>query len=294
MEIYQVGLVPERALMIAQNALFGGTLTVEEVQSRVAARLPRAQPLPGRPELDQLILALGLDLRWNAAGAAGKGAYEMPGGEGFSLHTSESATSRLVTRITPAPVSGVVPPEVAEALAIEEKLKYAAAHGAYLAISVPPGWETKARIELERRFPVEVCDLDSAFLTAMRAQAAMAGADWNIVLKADAAPTDSPDWKNLQMLVERCLPEIAGGLSSPDHTKLVTHAGLLARYERMDVLGNLAADVGRSDGIYGLWVLIPANDQSTRPTLNHKAVPLSNPAQHVRLNRAWLANKHRA
>ena len=294
MEIYQVGLAPERALMIAQNALFGGTLTVEEVQSRVAARLPRAQPLPGRPELDQLIQALGLDLRWNAAGAAGKGAYEMPGGEGFSLHTSESATSRLVTRISPAPVLGVVPPEVAEALAIEEKLKYAAAHGAYLAISVPPGSETKARIELERRFPVEVCDLDAAFLTAMRAQAALAGADWSIVLKADAAPADSPDWKNLQMLVERCLPEIAGGLSSPDHTKLVTHAGLLARYERMDVLGNLAADVGRSDGIYGLWVLIPANDQSTRPTLNHKAVPLSNPAQHVRLNRAWLANKHRA
>jgi len=42
------------------------------------------------------------------------------------------------------------------------------------------------------------------------------------------------------------------------------------------------------------WVLVPGNEQSDRPTLNHKAIPLSNPAQHVRLNRAWLANKRRA
>ena len=60
------------------------------------------------------------------------------------------------------------------------------------------------------------------------------------------------------------------------------------------MIGDLASDVGRSNGIYGLWLLIPANDQSARPVLNHKAIPLSNPAQHVRLNRAWLANKHRA
>jgi hypothetical protein len=83
-------------------------------------------------------------------------------------------------------------------------------------------------------------------------------------------------------------------LRSPDRTKLVVHPGLLARYNRMEVLGDLASNVGRSNGIYGLWLLIPANDQNDRPVLNHKAIPLSNPAQHVRLNRAWLANKHRA
>ena len=60
------------------------------------------------------------------------------------------------------------------------------------------------------------------------------------------------------------------------------------------LLNDLASDVGRSDGIYGLWVMVPLNEQSPRPTLNHKAVPLSNPTQHMRLNHAWLANKHRA
>ena len=68
MQIYAVGLAPERALMIAQNALFGGRLTVEEIQSRVVARLPRAQPLPGRPQLDKLIKSLGLEMEWKATG----------------------------------------------------------------------------------------------------------------------------------------------------------------------------------------------------------------------------------
>jgi len=293
MEIYPVALSGDRALMLAQNALFGGTLTVEEIHRRVSARLPRVKTLPDRPKLDKLIDKLGLDLRWNASAAEGRGAYEMPGAEGLSLHTSESVTSRLLTRASPAPVVGQVSTEIAEAQAIEDKLKYAAANGAYLAISAPPGLESQARVELAQRFQVEVCDLDAAFISSMRAQAKAAGAEWSVVLQADAAPIDSPDHKNLQMLVERCLPEIASGLRSPDQTKLVTHPGLLSRYDRMDVLGDLAADVGRSDGIYGLWVLIPASDKNSRPTLNHKAIPLSNPAQHVCLNRAWLANKHR-
>ncbi len=294
MEIYEIGLEADRALRIAQNALFGGTMTVDEIQSRVAARLPRAKPLPARPELDRLMATLGFDLKWNPSAGAGRGAYEMAASEGFSLHTSESRTSRMVTRPSPAPVAGVVTPEIAEAQAIEDKLRYAADNGAYLAISVPPGCEAKARIELERRFQVDVCDLDAVFLNGMRQQAQTAGADWNIVLRADSAPHDSADWKNLQMLVERCLPEISIRMRSPSHTKLIVHPGLLARYDRLDILGDLAADVGRSDGIYGIWVLIPASDLNPRPTLNHRAIPLGNPAQHVRLNPAWLTNKHRA
>jgi len=294
MEIYPVGLSAERAIRIAQNALFGGTLTEEEVRNRVAARLPRAEPLPRRPELDALIDQLGLDLRWVPSAAQGRGAYQMADADGTSYDTSESVTSRLGTRVGPAPVSPFVEPEIAEARAIEDKLKYAAAQGAYLAISAPPGCEAKARIELEERFPLQSCDLDGLFLNSMRQQAETAGADWSVVLRADGASHDSDDWKNLQMLVDRCLPEICGHLRSPDQTKLIYHPGLLARYDRMATLGEMADEVGRRNGVFGLWVLIPANEQSARPTLNHKAIPMSNPAQYVRLNRAWLANKHRA
>lgn len=294
MEIYPAGFRAERALSQAQNALFGGTLTVEEIQGRVSARFPKAEPLPSRPKLDKLVDALGLDLRWTPAAAEGRGAYVVAGVERISHYSSETISTRLVTRTSPAQVASVVAPEIADAKDIEDKLQYAAKNGTYLVISVPPGLEAKTREELGSRFPVEICDLDALFISSMKKQAKAAGANWNIVLQADGAASDSPDWKNLQMLVERCLPDISKELRSPDRTKLLIHPGLLARYDRMDVLGDLASEVGRSDGIYGLWVVVPANDQSARPTLNHKAIPLSNPAQHVHLNRAWLANKHRA
>ena len=62
----------------------------------------------------------------------------------------------------------------------------------------------------------------------------------------------------------------------------------------MDLLARVADEVGRTDGIHGLWVLVPANDQTTLPTLNQKAIPITNAAQHARLAEAWVLNRHRA
>jgi hypothetical protein len=47
----------------------------------------------------------------------------------------------------------------------------------------------------------------------------------------------------------------------------------------MHLLSSIIADIGRINGIHGLWLLVPAND--------------INPAQPIRFNRAWLAHEHR-
>lgn len=295
MEIYPIGMSPVKALALTQNALFGGTLTIDEIRNRVAARLPQAAPLPGRPDLDDLLREVGLDLKWQPDAADGRGAYQTPGADGLSLHTSVSLTSRFTTRTGPVRPTGDLSPEVAEALVIEEKLGFAASNGSFLTISVPQGAEEQACIELQRRFDIDIRDLDRLFIDLMKREAGTAGADWNVVLKADAAQQhDSAEWQNLQILVERCLPDITKLLRSPDRTPLIIHPGLLARYDRMNLLSGIVADIGRIDGIHGLWLLVPANDQSLLPVLNQKAIPITNPAQHIRLNRAWLANKHRA
>jgi hypothetical protein len=83
-------------------------------------------------------------------------------------------------------------------------------------------------------------------------------------------------------------------LRSREQTRLVVNPGLLARYDRMNLLAQLASDVGRTDGIHGLWLLVPANDRSPLPTLNHKPIPITNAAQHARITEAWLSNRHRA
>ena len=161
------------------------------------------------------------------------------------------------------------------------------------AISVPTGLEAKARIELERRFSLEVCDLDASFLRLMRRRADAAGADWNIVLRADASSPDSPTGKT-----SRCLSSVACPTSQQP-----TVAGSNQTRPASGTARTLQPD-GRTRRArlrcgtkkWYLRSVAPDSRQRSepRPVLNHKAIPLSNPAQHVRINRAWLANKHRA
>jgi hypothetical protein len=291
-EFYPRGMSPERTLALTKNALFGATLTVDEIRSRVNARYPEAAPLPDRPELDRLIEKLGLDLRWNAEAADGKGAFEPIYRESLSVSTSEPLKPRFPTRITATPPL-TVEPAVAEARALEDKLSYSAREGAFLVLSVDAQFITAAQRELQRRFPVELCNLDEVFLRSLRRRADQRGAKWDVILRADASEPQGPDWRKLQRLVDECLPDVQHALSSAKKTRLAINAGLLARYDRLNLLAQLADEVGRTGGIHGLWVLVPANDQTPLPVLNQKAIPITNAAQHVRLTETWISNRHR-
>jgi serine/threonine protein kinase len=293
LEIYLRGLPPDRALALAQNALFGGTLTVEEIRNRVRARYPEAAPLPDHPELEKLIQRLGLELKWNPDAADGQGAYEPTYRESLSVSTSEPAPQRYSTRATPTPPTGV-DPKVAEARALEDKLQYCARQGAFLVLSVEAPFIGAAQEEIRKRFPVSLCNLDEVFLNSLRQHAEQRGANWNVILRADDADVQSPDWRKLQRVVDECLPDVEQSLRSGDTTRLVVNPGLLARYDRMDLLARVADDVGRTGGIHGLWVLVPANDQTPLPTLNQKAIPITNAAQHARLTETWISNRHRS
>jgi hypothetical protein len=296
LEIYPRGLSAERAIALAQGALVcppGTALTVEDVQKSVSARYPEAQSLPGRPELDRLLEGLSSGLIWKDSALGGRGGYEPTFRESPTFETTKPLGTRLSTQHTLQP--GVeVTPDLADARSLEEKLRYAAREGAFLVLSVEPQWLGRARQELARRFPVEVCDLDKLVLGALKEQAEKKKARWDVVLKADAASENSTDWRNLQRLVDAAAPQIESHLRSPSQTRLVINPGLLARYNRLDLFAELAQDVGRTDGIHGLWILVPANDQSPLPLLNNRPIPITNAAQHARLTEAWLANKHRA
>jgi serine/threonine protein kinase len=293
LELYPRGMAPERALALAQTALFGAALTIEELRSRVQSRYPEAAPLPDRPELDKLIEKIGLDLHWNADAADGRGAYEPTHRETLSASTSKPFSQRFATRVTATPPV-TVEPAVAEARALEDKLQYSAREGAFLVLSVDAQFMAVAQRELQRRFPVEVRNLDDVFLRSLRSHADHRGAKWEIVLRADAADPQSADWRKLQRLVDECLPEVEQALRSRDRTRLVVNPGLLARYDRMDLVAKAADEVARTGGIHGLWLLVPANDQAPLPVLNQKAIPITNAAQHVRLTETWISNRHRA
>ena len=290
-EIYPPGLDPRRALALARNAMFGDELTVAEIERRLRARLPRCGVLPPRPQLDELLTAAGFELDWDPLAANGEGAYKSRHKE--TLSVSYSPGSRQVTRYTLQP-SALTDPDIAEAASIENRLRHSAAEGGYLILTVEPSQLERARAELAARFDLDACDIDALFLESLRAEAERIGASWDVVLAADAKAHDSTDWANLQRLVERALPGIEGRLRSGQRTCLALHPGLLARYGHMNLIGGLAADVGRTGGPRGLWVLTPDNGQHTLPTLNGAPIPITNKAQHTRLTSAWLRNEHRA
>lgn len=290
-EIYPPGLEPKRSLALVRNALFGAELTVAEIGRRVSARFPRCGALPPRPQLDELLKEAGLELDWNPLAAQGEGAYTSRTAD--TLSESLSPGPRQPTRNTQPP-SALTDPDVIEAAKIERRLRHSAAEGGYLILTVHPSQLERAAQELSSRFELDCCDLDDLFLGQLRAEAERLGASWDVVLAADAAPPGSGEWTNLQRLVDRVLPAVEARLRSARQTCLATHPGLLARYGHMNLIAGLAADVGRTGGPRGLWVLSPDNGQHTLPTLSGTPIPLTNAAQHTRLTDAWLRNEHRA
>ncbi len=92
-------------------------------------------------------------------------------------------------------------------------------------------------------------------------------------------------------LVQRAMPLVEQRLLAAQSTMLVIYAGLLARYEQMDLLNRLSEKVGRRDGIPGLWLLIPNPHLAL---LDGKPVPLIGPGQQARIPDSWLQNVHRA
>lgn len=290
-EIYPPGLDASRALVLTRNALFGDELTVAEIERRLRARFPRCAELPPRPQLDDVLRTAGFELEWQPLAANQEGAYKATRAD--TLSPTYSIGSRKKTRFTELP-SAFSDPDLAQAVAIEKRLQLSVTEGGYLILTVEPAFLEDARRELAARFDLEVCDLDGLFLDVLRTEAERLGASWDVVLAADSAPHGSSDWSNLQHLVERALPVIEQRLRSVRKTCLAVHPGLLARYGHMNLVGSLAADIGRAGGPGGLWVLAPANDQHTLPTLNGLPIPITNGAQHTRLTSAWLRNEHRA
>ena len=66
LELYPRGMPAARALKLGAGALVGPKkLPPQMVQDRIASRYPEAERLPGQPQLDAMLAAEGLHLRWD-------------------------------------------------------------------------------------------------------------------------------------------------------------------------------------------------------------------------------------
>jgi len=324
-ELYPRGMAAARAVLLSHGALAGlRMLTVAQVRERVASRYPEAAPLPDRPELDDLLRDAGFDFRWEETGKDGTGCYVSNLRDMVSVTSGTEPPPRYPTAAGRSEV-GQVTVEEADARQFEERLQRAIKEGSFLSLLVNPKFYDRAREEICRRFPVQLVDFEGLFLDALMAVAGKAGVNWDLVLKTDATP-QAGDWDKLMILVNRAMPIVEVSLVTGHwslvtrHSSLVTgqdtndkgqmtndqeqmtndqerrtmlmiYAGLLARYDQMDLLTRLSQKVGRSDGIPGLWLLLPGDQQAL---IDGKAVPLLGPGQRARIPESWLQNVHRA
>jgi serine/threonine protein kinase len=288
-ELYPRGMDAARAVKLSQGALYGVPfLTVQQIRDRVSGRYPEAVALPDRPELDDLLKAAGFDFNWDAAGK-GAGCYVSRLREAVSITSGSESVSRMATSSGSLP-PGEITPEVADARQFEERLERGLKEGSFLALMVHPKYYQRAAEELCQRFAVELVDFEGLFIDALREVAGKAGAKWEALVNADAVPGSEP-WKKFMVLVNRAMPLVEQRLNAASKTMLLTYPGLLARYEQMPLLERLREKVGRRDGIPGVWLLIPGDNQAL---LDGKAIPIISPGQRTRIPEKWIRNEHRA
>ncbi len=287
LEIYPVNMPALRMLRLSQGTLAGvRELTVDEIHQRITGRFSRGETPPGRPELDELLKQAGLDMVWKPDAAGGEGAYVHRRAE-LTLDTTGSFTGRAASVHGEEPP--LVTPEEADARIFDRKLKRAAEEGAYLVLTVPGKYLERARTALIGRFNPKPVDFDELFIPILKKKAEEHQADWNVVLKADASPKNGTDWRNLNLLVSMCMPAVEEQLAESGRTLLLTGVGLLARYNRMNLLESLRDRIGVTGGaLEGLWLLIPADESNPLPAVDGAPVPLLGSGQHARIPGEWI------
>jgi serine/threonine protein kinase len=290
MEIYPIGMTAVRALQLAYGALLGTKeLTVSEIHNRVHGRYPEAEKLPDRPALDQLLATVELGLHWNPHAGDGNGAYQAANYKNVSGISTASVQSQLTP--TSSESSNRVIPEIGEVKIFESKLKRAEKEGAFLALSVSLNRMLEAERRLLSSFDLEKINLDQLLIQAMQQQAEQARVNWSVVLRADAAKRDSADWRNLMILINRTIPLVEEKLTQSNRTILLCYPGLLARYDRLDLIERIRDRISiPGSSLHGLWLLLPSDDMSPLPMLDGKAVPVISAGQWARIPLTWIDN----
>jgi serine/threonine protein kinase len=285
LELYPRGMAPLAALRLSLGSLVGAKrLTEAEVRERVRGRFPDAAPLPKRPDLDALLEEAGAERNWRA---------DQQGGAYYARdYATASSSSSLMRHGTLAPAVEATP-EVLSARDLEEKLVHATKTGAFLALTVEPRRAARAEAELLRRFSRRRVSLERLLLQALREEAATGKAKWSVVLAADAAQPNTKDFKRLLSLAARAAVGVRRQALALAEPALLVNPGLLARYNLMPILTDLAQVSGARGGPPGLWLLVPQSDEGM-PHIDGAALPVISSANWARLTDPWLANAHRA
>lgn len=297
LEVYPRGMSAERAVRLSRAALLGaGTLSEDQVRSRVQTRFPAAARLPDRPELDR-ILQEAVGLEWFPGGPGPSG---VPLASGFRIPPPPAQTGLTAITVSGSRYrTGTVidaPDEArAEAEHVADRLRRHASAGGYMVITVRPRRYRSALKELTQLGATPVSG-DELLVAALRQLAEAKGIRWGeAILATDAAGPEGNQWPRLLTVVRDALPLVRTALlQGPEHV-LLTDPGLLGRYDAMGLLDDLRERTTRQlpepgQTLRTLWVLVPSEDPAALPAIAGHPIPTTTSGERLVVPDSWLHN----
>lgn len=286
LELYPIGMEPARTLVECRGTLLDRRgLETEEVRGRVKARFPEAADLPDRPELDTLMESIGL--AW--------GTFMRPDGTTRSGYIVPDRGGVLqTTRFTSLGSTSFASPDERRAAhaAMEDRLAAFEKSGGFLALTVDRRHLRDAIRILCARLDAPVRDVDEMLLRGMRSIAESKNAKWHRLLKADNEE-GTRGWTILGQVVDQALPSVKEEILDHSGVLVAHNVGLLARYDRMDVVDDLRdrlTQATRPPALKGLLIVVPGGDPNARPALDGEPIPVITPNQWGHIPSSWLAS----
>lgn len=283
-ELYRRDLDQAKAVALTLRGISAGErLSIREIQDRVHARFPVLTDLPRRPGLDVLLERSGMDLRFDEAAQR----YYSPrvGPDTTGLH------SYIPTVLAPDTDDG-------DGGAVARRLEDSARRRSFLTLGVRADRVDRFISVLQNGFHAQVLDLTEILMNEMKRLSAQPSMPpWDLLIRADAEPTDSRGGRGLAAVVARALPVVEDAVNSalqqPDdggtpRPVLLTEASPLARYGHAQVLRRLS-DLAVARG-QAVWLVVPQLSSSQGPQLD--GVPIqTSPNQFVRIDHEWVDTK---
>lgn len=289
LELYPRNMSAHRTLDLSAAILSTGELPVDVLRKRVAARYPEADPLPDRPELDELLEGHGL--RFDPA----RSLYRRPD---MQPTTTVSATRMFATVMSTARLDAPLldTPAANEARLFQEALRAAVERGRFRVLQVRSDLADQAALRLAEELQVEPTSLDALLYQHIEAERVIWEVDQESMIAADRlGPEDEDHWPLLTRLVGEAADKmVASLLDQRDKPRVLVAPGSFGRYALAPQLQLLIERAEHEEGA-AVLLLVPSYDTGRPPTINNTLpVPAPLPGQRLKVPKSWLTNAHRA
>lgn len=285
-ELYPRSLAAGRALEL--SAPIAGGLGADDIARRVALRYPEAEPLPPRPELDELVRPLGL--QWDEASAIYRRAGES------ALSTRGTKFSLIQRAPTTVSAHRTLDEAALAAAAFEERLQHAVDRRLFRVIAVPFERAAEAATAIATAVGVTPIELDKRLHAAIEALMAKKKVSEDAVVRADREGPSGPTFRNLVKLAHDAGETLRAEFCAAGQPLVLVQPGLLARY-RMDGFVRGLVEASRRDEQQAILLLVPAVEANAGPipAINGEmALPGILREDVLWVPRAYLENRHHA